>query len=67
MIETKVCRVGALLIHGIGDQARFDHLQAVGDRIVQSLVATYGSERVTEASPEVKAFFARMMRPPGTS
>ena len=51
MIETKVCRVGALLIHGIGDQARFDHLQAVGDRIVQSLVATYGSERVTESSP----------------
>jgi hypothetical protein len=44
-------RIGLLLVHGVGDQARFEHLQNVADQIVKSLVAIHGADCVNVVMP----------------
>lgn len=40
-------RIGILLVHGIGDQQRHEHLQAVGESFVRALALRYGRGRVS--------------------
>jgi hypothetical protein len=39
-------KIGLLLVHGIGDQARFQHLQTVGDQIVKALAFEFGRHNI---------------------
>jgi hypothetical protein len=50
---TTMPRVGVLLVHGIGDQRRYQHLQNVVERLVRALVNRYGSDNVAVELPGV--------------
>lgn len=38
-------RVGAILVHGIGEQRRFEHLESETRKIVGAIIANYGERR----------------------
>jgi hypothetical protein len=46
-------RIGLLLVHGVGDQGRFEHLQNVAEQIIGTLVATHGLDAVDVIMPGV--------------
>jgi hypothetical protein len=44
-------RIGVLLVHGIGDQPRYQHLQNVVERFVRALVKEHGRDNVSVEMP----------------
>ena len=44
-------RIGILLVHGIGDQRRFQHLQNVVERFLKALIKEHGAENVSIEMP----------------
>jgi hypothetical protein len=38
-------RVGVLVVHGIGEQRRFEHLESETRKIVNAILAIYGKRR----------------------
>ena len=44
-------RIGILLVHGIGDQGRFQHLQNVVERFLKALIKEHGPENVSVEMP----------------
>jgi hypothetical protein len=53
-------RVGVLVVHGIGEQRRFEHLESEARKIINAILAIYGRRRcdvtVTLASGESDSF-----------
>lgn len=45
--KTEMERIGVLLVHGIGDQNRFEHLHAVAQRLVTTTSQMYGNSNVS--------------------
>jgi|SRR5579864_8164093 len=43
--EKPVEKVGAILVHGIGEQRRFEHLEGETRKIVDAIIARYGARR----------------------
>jgi len=38
-------KVGVIFVHGIGDQKRFEHLEAETRKVVNAILANYGEHR----------------------
>jgi hypothetical protein len=47
-------RIGLLLVHGVGDQARFEHLHNVSDQVIGTLSAIHGANAVDVIMPGIK-------------
>lgn len=49
-------RVGVILVHGIGEQRRFEHLESETRKIVAAILKNYGKRRsdVTDIPPDCR-------------
>jgi hypothetical protein len=45
ILDKPVENVGVILVHGIGEQRRFEHLEAETRKIVDAIIANYGQRR----------------------
>jgi len=45
ILNKPVEKVGVILVHGIGEQRRFEHLEAETRKVVDAIIANYGARR----------------------